>query len=232
MRNIKIWPIFMKPSIFVEVFAKFSRKREFARKVEPKDFTYILPMPNICAKKSVETEILYLYYFREYCYKNVCFSWGRILERNPDNGLKSFILAFHSHLYSFALRFLFLTQPFTVSTVHCKEERRKTCRKPYPLPYGVRNPYRNLKLRTPKIMPRNLNEIVRSWILLLDEPGGSASSCMAAIMPIGHDKKQLLCECILLSFLETSLAFKLIVMKISFVFVTYHPNDPCSKWSQ
>jgi hypothetical protein len=57
-----------------------------------------------------------------------------------------FLLAIHSHLCSFALRFLFLqthktSYSFSSSvTVHCKGERRKTI-----LPFGLRNPYRNLK---------------------------------------------------------------------------------------
>jgi hypothetical protein len=42
-----------------------------------------------------------------------------------------------------------------------KEKGGKSDRKPYLLSYGLRNPCRNLK-RTLKIMPRNLNEIVRS----------------------------------------------------------------------
>jgi hypothetical protein len=49
--------------------------------------------------------------------------------------------------------------------LHCTGEEAKPDRKPFFLPYGLRNPYRNLKsenLRTPKIMPGNLNEIVRS----------------------------------------------------------------------
>jgi hypothetical protein len=45
--------------------------------------------------------------------------------------------------------FFKLTQPLTVSTVQflytVKEKRRKPDRKPYPRPYGLRNPYRNLK---------------------------------------------------------------------------------------
>jgi hypothetical protein len=41
-----------------------------------------------------------------------------------------------------------------------KEKGGKPDRKPQPLPYGIRNQYRNL--RTLKIMPRNLNEIIRS----------------------------------------------------------------------
>ena len=38
--------------------------------------------------------------------------------------------------------FLKLTQPLTVSV---REKGEKHERKPYPLPYGLRNPYRNLK---------------------------------------------------------------------------------------
>jgi hypothetical protein len=55
-------------------------------------------------------------------------------------------LGIHSHLYSFALRFLFLqlTPPLTVSTVQLlytvKENLGKPDREPYPLPYGLRNP--------------------------------------------------------------------------------------------
>ncbi len=40
--------------------------------------------------------------------------------------------------------FFKLTQPLTVSTT-VKEKGGKPDRKPYPLPYGLRNPYRNLK---------------------------------------------------------------------------------------
>jgi hypothetical protein len=46
-----------------------------------------------------------------------------------------------------------------------KEKGGKPDRKPYPLPYGLRNPYRNLRSdnsRDYEIMPKNLNEIVRS----------------------------------------------------------------------
>jgi hypothetical protein len=59
--------------------------------------------------------------------------------------LRVFLLAIHSHLYSFALRFLYLqtnTQPLTVSVT---EKEGKPDRKLYPLPYGLRNPYRDLK---------------------------------------------------------------------------------------
>jgi hypothetical protein len=63
-------------------------------------------------------------------------SSGRILGRNPDKS--------PSHLYSFAARFLSL-QTHATSDSFYKGERGKTDRKPYPLPYGLRNPYRKLK---------------------------------------------------------------------------------------
>ncbi len=76
---------------------------------------------------------------------------GRILGRNPDKSLGVVLLAIHSYLYSFAFRFVFLQTHgtsynfFSSVTVHCKGERRKPDRKPYPFPYGLKNPYRNLK---------------------------------------------------------------------------------------
>ncbi len=52
--------------------------------------------------------------------------------------------ALHLDLYFFKL-----TQPLTISPVQLqrtvKEKGGKPDRKPYPLPYGLRNPYRNLK---------------------------------------------------------------------------------------
>jgi hypothetical protein len=65
-----------------------------------------------------------------------------------------FLLAIHSHLYSFALKFLFLQTHANSYSFYCsvtvqwytvKEKGRKPDKKPYPLPYGLRNPYRNLK---------------------------------------------------------------------------------------
>ncbi len=70
--------------------------------------------------------------------------------------LRVFLLAIHSHLYSFALRFIFfkLTQPSQflqfIYLYTVKEKGGKLDGKPRPLPYGLRNPY------------RHLNEIVRS----------------------------------------------------------------------
>ncbi len=79
--------------------------------------------------------------------------WGHILGRNPDKSLKFFPPCYTpSLLQLFALSFLFfnkLTQPLTVSSVQLlytvKEKGGKPDRKPYPLFYGLRNPYRNLK---------------------------------------------------------------------------------------
>jgi hypothetical protein len=42
------------------------------------------------------------------------------------------------------LRFLFL-QTHATSYIAVKEKKGKPDRKPYPLPYGLRHPYRNLK---------------------------------------------------------------------------------------
>jgi hypothetical protein len=54
--------------------------------------------------------------------------------------LRVFLIAIHSHLYSFALRFLFLQTHTTYYTVlyTVKEKGGKPDRKPYPLPYGLR----------------------------------------------------------------------------------------------
>jgi hypothetical protein len=75
-----------------------------------------------------------------------------------------FLLVIHSHLYNFSLKFLFLqlTQPLTVA----KEKGGKPDRNLYPLPYGLSNPYRNLRSENSQNMPRNLNEIVCSRIRL------------------------------------------------------------------
>ncbi len=91
--------------------------------------------------------------------QNSCFLTGNselkfpeaeILDEIETKILRVFLLAIHSHLFSFALRFLFLqTQASTYSlyssfTVYCKK-RGKSDRKPYTFPYGLRNSYRNLK---------------------------------------------------------------------------------------
>ncbi len=72
-------------------------------------------------------------------------SRGRIVGRNPDRSLRVFLLVIHSYSTSTALPWDFyffkLTQPLKL----LKEDRGKPDRKPYPLPYGLWNPYRNLK---------------------------------------------------------------------------------------
>jgi hypothetical protein len=83
--------------------------------------------------------------------------------------LRVFLLAIRSHLFSFAWRFLFL-QTHATSYSFCsvllytvKEKGGKPDRENHtPLLYGLRNPYRNSSLRTLKVKPRKLKEIVRS----------------------------------------------------------------------
>ncbi len=65
--------------------------------------------------------------------------------------LRVFLLAIHSYLYSFALRFLFLQTHatsysfYSSITVHCKGERRKTWEKTITPSLWFKNPYKNLK---------------------------------------------------------------------------------------
>ncbi len=57
---------------------------------------------------------------------------AEFLDEIQTKVLRVFLLAIHSHLYSFALRFMFLrTHPtsyrfYSSFTIHCKGERRKT----------------------------------------------------------------------------------------------------------
>jgi hypothetical protein len=77
---------------------------------------------------------------------------AEFLDEIQTKVFRVFLLAIHSHLYSFALRFLFffffkLTQPLKIFTdqllYKVKEKGGKIDRKLYPLPYL--NLYRNLK---------------------------------------------------------------------------------------
>jgi hypothetical protein len=78
--------------------------------------------------------------------------------------LRVFLLAIHSHLYGFDLRFLVLQTHATSYSfyssvnVHCTGERRITDRNHSPFPIHTETS----SLITLKILPRNLNEIVRS----------------------------------------------------------------------
>ncbi len=88
--------------------------------------------------------------------------------------LRVFLLVIHSHLYSFAWDFYFfkLMQPHTIFyssvTVHFKGERRKSW-KPYSLPYGLRNSYRNLKSENTQDYAQKPK---RNWMFM-----NSASAC-------------------------------------------------------
>jgi hypothetical protein len=96
---------------------------------------------------------------------SVFWSEVKFLDEIQTKVLKVFLLAIHSHLYSFALRFLVLwthatSYNFYSSLLYTvKEKGGKPDRKPYPLPYGLRNPYRNLK-------SENSQDYASSWIWL------------------------------------------------------------------
>ncbi len=77
--------------------------------------------------------------------------WGRILGQNPDKNIESFSPCYSKTPLQLCLEiYISSTQPLTVSTVQLvytvKERGGKPNRKPCPLPYGLRNPYRNLKI--------------------------------------------------------------------------------------
>ncbi len=79
----------------------------------------------------------------------------RILGRNPDKSLQkseefsSLLFTVTATALPWDFYFFKLTQPLTVSSVHLlytvKEKGGNHNRKPYPLPCGLRNIYRNLK---------------------------------------------------------------------------------------
>ncbi len=79
---------------------------------------------------------------------------SRVLRLNSWTKSRVFLLAIQSHLthlYSFAMRFLFIQTHatsysfFSALLYTVKEKGGKPDRKPHPLPYGLRNPYRNLE---------------------------------------------------------------------------------------
>jgi hypothetical protein len=79
-------------------------------------------------------------------------NWGRILGRIQTKVWRVFLLFIHCYLYSFVLRLQFLQTyatfyvflQFSYWTLQIRK-RGKPDRKTYPLPFGLRNPYRNLK---------------------------------------------------------------------------------------
>jgi hypothetical protein len=73
------------------------------------------------------------------------------LDEIPTKVFRVFLLAIHSHLYvqlSLEISIFKLSQRLIVSSVQLlyngKEKGGKPYRKPYPLSYGLRNPYKNL----------------------------------------------------------------------------------------
>ncbi len=100
-------------------------------------------------------------------------SRGRILGRYPGKSLMSFPPFYSESPQQLCMEISISSTSYyfyRVSLYSVKEKVGKTYIKPYPLPYGLRNTYRNLKF-DPQIMP-NLKEIVRSGIRLQEKGGG------------------------------------------------------------
>jgi hypothetical protein len=72
---------------------------------------------------------------------------AKFLDKIQTKPLRVFLLDIHSHLYSFALTFLFLQTHTTSYSGYSTLERRKeeNLIEPYPLPFGLRNPHKNIK---------------------------------------------------------------------------------------
>jgi hypothetical protein len=112
---------------------------------------------------------------------------AEFLDEIQTKALRVFLLAIHSHLYSFALRFLFLQTHATSHSfycIRCKGERRKPGRKPYPLPSGLKNPYRNLKS---VLSPRSGSKNLATGL-----PLSSISQCTLEIRTLIKEKKNFL----------------------------------------
>ncbi len=83
-------------------------------------------------------------------------SWTKSRQKSYE--FSSVLFTVTSTLYSFALRLIFLQTHATSFTFwssitalyNIKEKGGQPDRKPYPLPYGLRNPYRNLKSEKPQ----------------------------------------------------------------------------------
>ncbi len=95
---------------------------------------------------------------------------AEFLTQNPDKILKSFPPCYSKSPLQLCLEIFIssnshnLLEFLQCVAVHCKGERKKIIWKPHPLPYGLRNPYRNLE--NSQDHAKNLKEIVRSWIRL------------------------------------------------------------------
>ncbi len=80
--------------------------------------------------------------------------------------LRVFLLAIHSHLYSFALRFIFLQTHatsysfYSSVTVHCKGERKNPDRKPNPLPVWFKTSIHKPQVwEIPRLCPETLTNV-------------------------------------------------------------------------
>jgi hypothetical protein len=94
------------------------------------------------------------------------------LDKIQTKFLTVFLLAIQSHLYSFAMRVLSHEVSVWISSnsrnllqllYTVQEKGRKPDRKLHPIPFGLRNPYRNLKTENSKDYAqklRNIKEIV------------------------------------------------------------------------
>jgi hypothetical protein len=95
---------------------------------------------------------------------------AKYLDEIQTKVFRVFLLAFHSHLYSFALRVIFLQTQATSYSFYSsvtvqyteKEKDGKPGRKHSPFPMVLEILTEISSLRTLKIMFRNLNEIVGS----------------------------------------------------------------------
>jgi hypothetical protein len=116
---------------------------------------------------------------------------AEFLDETQTKALRVFLLAIHSHIYSY---FFKLTQPLTLSCSTLsrrKEENLKENHTPFPMEIHTETS----SLGALKIMLRNLNEIVCSWILLL--LFSSVSKILSQLRQ--HEK-----ECTLLSYSYSS----------------------------
>ncbi len=111
------------------------------------------------------------------CGQGPCLSWGRILGRNTDQSSKSFPPCYSLTPLQLCLeisissnsRNLFQFLVFSYCTVYSvREKGGKPDRKPYPLPYDLRNPNRNLNSENSQVYAQKSQ---RNWTLMNSASG-------------------------------------------------------------
>ncbi len=119
----------------------------------------------------------------------------------PKQVLRVFLLVIHSHLYSFALTFPAL-QNHATSYSFCKGGGGKPDRKPCPLPYGWRNPYRNLKsensqdyAQKPQWNRTFMNSPSDPFFCKLSSWSGTSKCDLDVIYKFAHDKMPVCNKC-------------------------------------